>query len=154
MDRHKAPPAHACAQTRTCVRSPPSPHNTRARARARTHTHTHTLTHTWHTQYHMYWYLSEKKKKEKKKGTMPARFVTISLVTKRASIAARFVILVTKRAVATKRASSNQIWPHVLADCLCRWLSATIYADMECGLLQRWGRFAILVHLIIIIFCA
>ena len=37
---------------------------------------------------------------------MPARFVTTSLVTKRAGIAARFVTLVTKRAVVTKRAAT------------------------------------------------
>ena len=37
---------------------------------------------------------------------MPARFVTVLLVTKRAGIAARFVTLVTKRAVATKRAAT------------------------------------------------
>ena len=36
---------------------------------------------------------------------MPARFVITSLVTKRAGIAARFVTLVTKRAVVTKRAA-------------------------------------------------
>ena len=39
---------------------------------------------------------------------MPARFVTTALVTKRAGIAARFVILVTKlRAVVTKRAATG-----------------------------------------------
>ena len=38
---------------------------------------------------------------------MPARFVTTSLVTKRAGIAARFVTLVTKRAVATKRYATD-----------------------------------------------
>ena len=38
---------------------------------------------------------------------MPARFVTTSLVTKRAGIAARFVTLVTKRAVVTKRAATR-----------------------------------------------
>ena len=38
---------------------------------------------------------------------MPARFVTTSLVTKRAGIAARFVTLVTKRAVVTKRAATS-----------------------------------------------
>ena len=37
---------------------------------------------------------------------MPARFVTTSLVTKRAGIAARFATLVTKRAVVTKRAAT------------------------------------------------
>ena len=35
---------------------------------------------------------------------MPVRFVTTSLVTKRAGIDARFVTLVTKRAKVTKRA--------------------------------------------------
>ena len=39
---------------------------------------------------------------------MPARFVTTSLVTKRAGIAARFVTLVTKRAVVTKRAPTGR----------------------------------------------
>ena len=38
---------------------------------------------------------------------MPARFVTTSLVTKRAGTAVRFVTLVTKRAVATKRAAAG-----------------------------------------------
>ena len=37
---------------------------------------------------------------------MPARFVTTALVTKSAGIAARFVTLVTKRAVVTKRAET------------------------------------------------
>ena len=37
-----------------------------------------------------------------KKGAMPARFVTTSLVTKRAGIT-----LVTKRAVATKRSATD-----------------------------------------------
>ena len=37
---------------------------------------------------------------------MLARFVTNSLVTKRAGIAARSVTLVTKRAVVTKRAAT------------------------------------------------
>ena len=37
---------------------------------------------------------------------MPARFVTTSLVTQRAGIAARFVTLVKKRAVVTKRAAT------------------------------------------------
>ena len=40
---------------------------------------------------------------------MPARFVTTLLVTKRAGIAARFVTLVTKRAVVTKRAASLEL---------------------------------------------
>ena len=40
---------------------------------------------------------------------MPARFVATSLVTKRADIAARFVTLVTKRAVVTKRAATGLI---------------------------------------------
>ena len=39
---------------------------------------------------------------------MPARFVTTSLVTKRAGIAARFVTLVTKLAVVTKRAATGR----------------------------------------------
>ena len=38
---------------------------------------------------------------------MAARFVTISLVTKRAYIASGFVTLVTKRAVVTKRAATR-----------------------------------------------
>ena len=38
---------------------------------------------------------------------MPARFVTTSLVTKCAGIAARFVTLVTKRAAVTKRATTG-----------------------------------------------
>ena len=38
---------------------------------------------------------------------MTARFVTTSIVTKRAGIAALFVTLVTKRAVVTKRATTN-----------------------------------------------
>ena len=38
---------------------------------------------------------------------MPARFVTTSLMTNRAGIAARFVILVTKRAVVTERAATD-----------------------------------------------
>ena len=41
---------------------------------------------------------------------MPARFVTTSLMTKRAGIAARFVALVTKRAVVTKRAATINIF--------------------------------------------
>ena len=49
----------------------------------------------------MYWYPSIKK------DAMPARFVTTSLVTKRAGIAARFVTLVTKRAVVTKHAATS-----------------------------------------------
>ena len=53
------------------------------RTHARTHARTHT--HTWYIQYHMYWHPSERK------GAMPARFVTSSLVTKHAGIAARFV---------------------------------------------------------------
>ena len=40
---------------------------------------------------------------------MPARFVTTSLVTKRAGIAARFVTLVTKRAVVTKRSATGAL---------------------------------------------
>ena len=46
---------------------------------------------------------------------MPARFVSTSLVTKRAGIAARFVTLVTKRAevkkraVVTKRAATDSL---------------------------------------------
>ena len=52
----------------------------------------------------MYWYPCKKKKE----GAMPARFVITSLVTKRAGIAARFVtLLVTKRAVVTKRAATD-----------------------------------------------
>ena len=38
---------------------------------------------------------------------MPTGFVTTSLVTKRAGIAARFVNLVTKRAVVTKRSATD-----------------------------------------------
>ena len=38
---------------------------------------------------------------------MPSRFVTTSLVTKRAGIAARFDTLVTKHAVVTKRATTR-----------------------------------------------
>ena len=38
---------------------------------------------------------------------MPAGFVTTSLVTKRAGIVARFVNLVTKRAVETKRSATD-----------------------------------------------
>ena len=45
--------------------------------------------------------------REEKKSAMPARFVTTSLVTKRAGIAARFVTLVTKRAVVTKRSATD-----------------------------------------------
>ena len=41
---------------------------------------------------------------------MAARFVTISLVTKRAYIASGFVTLVTKRAVVTKRAATRPTW--------------------------------------------
>ena len=43
----------------------------------------------------------------REKGAMPARFVTTSLVTKRAGIAERFVILVTKRAIVTKCAATD-----------------------------------------------
>ena len=42
-----------------------------------------------------------------KKGAMLERFVITSLVTKRAGIAARFVTLVAKRAVVTKRAATD-----------------------------------------------
>ena len=44
---------------------------------------------------------------------MPARFVTTSLVTKRTDIATRFVTLVTKRAVVTKRAAT---WRSIAVD--------------------------------------
>ena len=43
---------------------------------------------------------------------MPARFVTTSLVTNRAGIAVRFVTLVTKRAVVTKRAATGRPFSH------------------------------------------
>ena len=49
----------------------------------------------------MYCYGSEKK------GAMPARFVSTSLATKRAGIAACLVTLVAKRAVVIKRAATS-----------------------------------------------
>ena len=56
---------------------------------------------------------------------MPARFVTTSLVTKHAGIAARFVTLVTKRAVVTKHAATRLLvlplpTPHEVERC-CWW---------------------------------
>ena len=50
----------------------------------------------------MYWHPNERKR-----GAIPARFVTTSLVIKCAGIAARFVTLVAKRAVVTKRSATD-----------------------------------------------
>ena len=44
---------------------------------------------------------------------MAARFIAISLVTKRAGIAACLVTVVTKRIVATKRAAADNPFRHV-----------------------------------------
>ena len=49
---------------------------------------------------------------------MPARFVITSLVTKRVGIDAHFVTLVTKRAVVTKRAATDD-GAHRIQDYLC-----------------------------------
>ena len=64
---------------------PPPKHYTCTHAHMHAHTHTENFTCTNNSNIQL-----------KKRGTMPARFVTTSLVIKHAGIAARFVAVVTK----------------------------------------------------------
>ena len=61
---------------------------------------------------------------------MPARFTNTSLVTKLAGIVARFVILVTKRAMVTKRAATD-VRAFQVMDCVTESALRSVFAAVR-----------------------